>query len=72
MLRRRRPELPRPYRVWGYPLVPALFLLASALMMFNALLTDPGNTGVTLLIILAGVPVFWLRGRARALIRSWR
>jgi basic amino acid/polyamine antiporter, APA family len=70
VLRRRRPELPRPYRVWGYPLVPALFLLASGLMVLNALLTDPGNTGVTLLIILAGVPVFWLRGRARALTRS--
>jgi len=39
-------------------------------MVLNALFTDPGNTGVTLLIILAGVPVFWLRGRARALTRS--
>ena len=63
MLRRRRPELPRPYRVWGYPLVPALFLLASALMVLNALLTDPGNTAVTVLIIVAGVPAYWLRGR---------
>ena len=63
VLRRRRPELPRPYRVWGYPLVPALFLLASVGLIMNALLTDPRNTGVTLLIILAGVPVYWLRGR---------
>ena len=63
VLRRRRPELPRPYRVWGYPLVPALFLLASVGLILNALLTDPRNTGVTLLIILAGVPVYWLRGR---------
>jgi len=63
MLRRRRPELPRPYRVFGYPFVPALFLLASALMVLNALLTDPGNTAVTLLIIVAGVPAYWLRGR---------
>ena len=63
VLRRRRPELPRPYRVWGYPLVPALFLLASVGLIMNALLTDPRNTGVTLLIILAGVPVYWVRGR---------
>ncbi len=62
VLRRRRPELPRPYRVWGYPLVPAVFLLASVLMVFNALITDRHNTGVTLLIILAGIPVYWLRG----------
>jgi amino acid transporter len=63
VLRRRRPDLPRPYRVWGYPIVPALFLLASVGLVMNALVTDPRNTGVTLLIILAGVPVYWVRGR---------
>ena len=63
VLRRRRPDLPRPYRVWGYPIVPALFLLASVGLIMNALVTDPRNTGVTLLIILAGVPVYWVRGR---------
>jgi amino acid transporter len=63
VLRRRRPELPRPYRVWGYPLVPAVFLLASGLMVLNALFTDPRNTGVTLLIIVAGAPVYWLRAK---------
>lgn len=67
VLRRRRPELPRPYRVWGYPVVPAAFLLASAGMVANALLTDPANTGVTLLIISAGLPVYWLRGRVAPL-----
>lgn len=60
VLRRRRPDLPRPYRVWGYPVVPAVFLLASALMVLNALVTDPHRTGITFLIILAGVPVYWL------------
>jgi amino acid transporter len=63
VLRRRRPQLPRPYRVWGYPLVPAVFLLASALMVVNALFSDPRDTGVTLLIMLAGVPVYWVRTR---------
>jgi basic amino acid/polyamine antiporter, APA family len=67
VLRRRRPELPRPYRVWGYPFVPALFLLASAGMVANALVTDPANTGVTLLIIAVGLPVYWLRGRVAGL-----
>src|SRR5882724_8510180 len=66
VLRRRRPELPRPYRVWGYPLVPALFVLASLGMVLNALLTDPVNTGVTLLIILLGVPVYFLWSFAAA------
>ncbi|HET7757098.1 MAG TPA: amino acid permease [Steroidobacteraceae bacterium] len=63
VLRRRRPELPRPYRVWGYPVVPVVFLLASAGMVLNALVTDPVNTGITLLIIAAGLPVYWLRAR---------
>jgi basic amino acid/polyamine antiporter, APA family len=59
VLRRREPQLPRPYRVWGYPWVPLVFLLASAFMVINALVTDPHNTGITFLIILLGVPVFW-------------
>jgi basic amino acid/polyamine antiporter, APA family len=63
VLRRRQPQLPRPYRVWGYPFVPAIFLAASAGMVVNALVTDPVNTGVTLLIIAAGLPVYWLRAR---------
>ena len=67
VLRRRRPELPRPYRVWGFPVVPALFLLASAGMVANALVTDPVNTGITLLIISLGLPVYWLRGRVAGL-----
>jgi amino acid transporter len=70
VLRARRPELPRPYRVWGYPIVPAVFLIASLYMVLNALFTDPRNTGITFAIILAGVPVFWLwssrRGQAVA------
>jgi basic amino acid/polyamine antiporter, APA family len=58
VLRRKRPDLPRPYRAWGYPLVPALFLLASLAMIGNALVTDPRDTGVTLLIIAVGLPAY--------------
>jgi basic amino acid/polyamine antiporter, APA family len=60
VLRRTRPELDRPYRTWGYPVVPLLFLLASLAMVVNALWTDPVNTGVTFAIILAGVPVYYV------------
>ncbi len=59
-LRHRRPDLERPYRTFGYPVVPALFLVASVAMVLNALFTDPVNTGVTLGIIVVGVPVFYL------------
>jgi basic amino acid/polyamine antiporter, APA family len=59
-LRRKRPDMPRPYRVWGYPLLPALFLLASVALMGNALVTDPRDTGITLLIIAIGLPAYAL------------
>jgi basic amino acid/polyamine antiporter, APA family len=58
VLRRTRPDLERPYRTWGYPVVPVLFLLASVGMVLNALWTDPVNTGVTFGIILCGLPVY--------------
>jgi amino acid transporter len=60
VLRRKRPDLERPYRALGYPVVPALFLLASVGMVANALITDPVNTGVTLGIIVAGLPIYYL------------
>ncbi len=66
VLRRTRPDLPRPYRTWGYPLVPAVFLLASLGMLANALVTDPRDTGVTLLVIVAGIPIYYLWRRFTA------
>jgi APA family basic amino acid/polyamine antiporter len=60
VLRRTRPDLPRPYRTWGYPVVPLLFLLASVGMVLNALWTDPVNTGITLGILAAGIPVYFV------------
>jgi amino acid transporter len=59
VLRKRRPELPRPYLTWGYPVVPVLFLVASVAMVANALITDPINTGITFAIIAAGVPGYY-------------
>jgi amino acid transporter len=59
VIRKRSPELPRPYRVLGYPVVPAIFLLASIGMILNALVTDPRNTGITFGIILLGIPVYY-------------
>jgi amino acid transporter len=59
VLRRTRPDMPRPYRTWGYPVVPVLFLLASVALVVNALWTDPMNTGVTFAIVLAGVPLYY-------------
>lgn len=63
VLRKRSPDAVRPYRTLGYPLTPAIFLLASLGMVANALLSNPAQNGVTFGIILAGVPVYlvWTR-----------
>ena len=70
ILRRRSPDVPRPYRTLWYPVTPALFLLASLGMVANALVTDPQGTGVTFGIIAVGVPVYFLwrglQGRGRS------
>src|SRR5437773_7252255 len=65
VLRRRRPDVPRPVRVLGYPVVPWLFVLASFLILGNALWAHPRETGFAFLIILLGVPVYswWTRRR---------
>jgi basic amino acid/polyamine antiporter, APA family len=65
VLRRRQPALERPYRTWGYPVVPAVFLGASAWLIVNALITDPLNTGITFGVILAGIPVYWVWHRGK-------
>jgi APA family basic amino acid/polyamine antiporter len=58
-LRRIRPEQPRPYRAWGYPVVPALFVLGSAAFVLNTLLERPMESIAGLGLMALGVPVYW-------------
>ena len=68
ILRRTRPEIPRPYKTVGYPVVPLVFLLASVLMLGNSLIETPWSTLLNFGIILAGIPVYFiwttLRGKS--------
>jgi len=59
-LRRTRPALARSYHVIGYPIVPAIFILAVIWFVVNALVTEPVSTGMTFALILAGIPVYEL------------
>jgi APA family basic amino acid/polyamine antiporter len=56
--RRRAPDMPRPFRVPGYPVTPALFVAASAAIVLNTLFTQPGRALVGLAVVLTGVPVY--------------
>ncbi len=58
-LRRRRPDAVRPYRVAGYPFVPAIFIATVIWFIINALITAPISTATTLALILLGVPVYF-------------
>ncbi len=59
VLRRKLPDLPRPYRVFGYPWVPVAFVLASTWFVVNTLVEKPVESGLGALIVALGVPVYW-------------
>ena len=64
VLRRREPELPRPYRVWGYPVTPVVFILFSGYLIGNTILETPKDAAVGAALLLGGLPVYaWCRRR---------
>jgi len=65
VFRQREPGVERPYRVWGYPLVPAMFLLAAALLLCYTFAANARNSLMGSLVILAGIPVFYVFRRKR-------
>jgi APA family basic amino acid/polyamine antiporter len=65
VFRRREPSLERPYRVWGYPVVPAVFVLVSAALLYYTFTDNLKSSAGGCLAILAGVPVFYFFARRR-------
>lgn len=65
VFRRRDPQGSRPYRVWGYPVVPGLFLLASAMLLYFTFTDNLRNSALGCLVILTGVPIFYAFARRR-------
>jgi basic amino acid/polyamine antiporter, APA family len=59
-LRKSQPHLQRPYKVVGYPFVPAVFIAAAVYLVVNALITDPKWTTITFAVVLAGLPVYYV------------
>lgn len=58
-LRKKRPDMERPYKVVGYPVVPAVFIAAAIYLIVNALITDPKWTSITFAVVLLGLPIYY-------------
>jgi APA family basic amino acid/polyamine antiporter len=59
VLRAREPNAPRPFKAFGYPVTPAIFVVVSMAIVLNAYYSDPRVTGLGTLIIVAGIPLYY-------------
>ena len=60
LLRRTRPDWERPYQTWGYPVVPVISILLAALLIADLAWLAPATSGIGMLIVLSGVPAYFL------------
>ena len=63
VFRRRMPDVNRPYKAFGYPVVPVLFLLVTGWLLFNTLFTSPKESFFGIILILLGLPVYYYLSR---------
>jgi APA family basic amino acid/polyamine antiporter len=70
ILRRKRPDAERPYRTWGYPIVPVISILLAGLLMVDLAWLAPTTSGIGILIVLTGVPAyfFWRKASINTLL----
>ena len=66
LLRWRRPEAERPYKAFGYPLVPALYIIGAAVILFVLFIYQTATTWPGLMIVLTGVPIYFLWRKSNA------
>jgi APA family basic amino acid/polyamine antiporter len=60
VLRRKAPDLPRPYKMWGYPVTPIAFAAVAFWFVINTIITTPVSSLIGLAIVAAGVPVYYI------------
>jgi len=69
-MRRTEPDLPRPYRCWGYPWVPGIFVAGALALTVNIWIDRPVRCSIGLLLILAGLPFYRSWTRASLVARN--
>ena len=60
ILRKKEPDTPRPYKAFGYPIIPLLYILVASAICVDLLIFETTSTGLGLLIVLLGIPVYYL------------
>lgn len=65
ILRRKMPDAPRPYKVWGYPVVPAIVIIISAALFVNTVINQPREAGIGTILMLTGVPMWYWFNRKK-------
>src|SRR5690242_15599530 len=60
LLRRKQPNAERPYRAWGYPIVPALYIIGASVILIVLFIYQPATSWPGLIIVLTGVPIYFL------------
>jgi len=65
ILRRKMPDAHRPYKVWGYPVIPAIFIVFCIILVFNTIFTRPREAIFGLTLIFTGLPVYWLLNKKK-------
>lgn len=66
VMRRKRPDIERPYRTFGYPLVPLIYILIAALLVIDLALLKRNTSGIGYLLVLTGLPVYFIWHRSAA------
>jgi len=64
LFRRRMPDAERPYRTWGYPIVPIVFLIVSMFLIIQTSINTPRQSAIGLGLIMLGLPVYYLISRS--------
>ena len=60
VMRRKAPEVERPYRTWGYPLVPLIYIVLAVLIVLDLAFLAPSTSGIGYLLVLTGIPVYFV------------
>jgi APA family basic amino acid/polyamine antiporter len=66
-MRRKAPEIERPYRTFGYPIVPLIYIIIAGFFIVTLAILAPSTSGIGYLLVFTGIPIYFIwRGKDRA------